>query len=762
MSTCFDPKSKWNHWLRVLCAYAISLFPLIAGMSCGGGGGGGGGSATDAGDLASDQTSIDQAGTDQTDGSADASTPDVTDTSEPPGGLGGLIGWWVVENVDTTGRSVWGQAQGWGTLEDDEIVNLTFEIWLDDSTQTHNLDVTDYNSTSFTLESWYGDLDCDAGCTGEESDDRNTLTVELNNGDTLSFFRATEIDYSHTGVWERDSDGNRDAVWETEGDDLVVAYDEATESIVMSAPDATGDVDVDRHFLGWRMQSSVYEAEEGIELRLTGDIGWGATSMTFDALLFDDGTRIHIRVFGSGQSSSVLAERLAEVDQSELNGRWVFGARPGPGRVVQRGVAVLVANGDDLYVNYLTETATTLEPLYHATTSDGELYVDDDELWSGRVTADGRRIVGEHTDEQGSYESLDRTIQPEDGSLSGAVTSISLDWFSSGISDPVPIYGEGTITYEGGDLSITDTSELGTYVVEATWMGDHFEGSWALEAAPDDTSPWRGELLGNGWYLHGTWEDGEYSFSLLTLASGDSLGEVPDEQTAFIADPYDDTAATVSVDSEGIAASLLHNQGVVTGLSVASATDSLMMEVDERLRLTTVQTLSETITFTWADDATSVQISHDDGTTVTDETIAVDLSDTAMLATITQLELDTGRDLSEWQDWIEANPGLVLRVFSGEDEAPTLGDDFDLFQDPSEKDLTPHQKKVKDIVFLVLAGAAVVVSGAMVIAATPVTLGLVAGYFMAVATFAILLGFFMLEYGICPDCTLACFWNCLW
>ena len=98
--------------------------------------------------------------------------------------------------------------------------------------------------------------------------------------------------------------------------------------------------------------------------------------------------------------------------------------------------------------------------------------------------------------------------------------------------------------------------------------------------------------------------------------------------------------------------------------------------VDDRLRPIEIAAPEAILTFAWADDASQVEVTtRVDGQSDT-STLAIDLSDAALLRAIDASEKETGQDLSLIRAWVGENPGRVLAVARGEQRPPRLRSDL--------------------------------------------------------------------------------------
>jgi hypothetical protein len=500
----------------------------------------------------------------------------------------------------------------------------------------------------------------------------------------------------------------------------------------------------------------------------SGDAGFDS----FQGLIFTESTStmMHLRITGTATSGMVLTKNAG---QSALNGRWVVGDRKWRGETPSRGVSIVVEHNDVLYLHHAYDYPQVgLERTFRATLS-GDTYVDNAQGWSGKLSSGGNRIIGEWIGWDGWYHSLDKAETPASGALNGDWHSISLDWaHHTATGDIIRAYGSATITQNGDSLSIVDTYDDGTtYMVEANWQGDHYEGSWWDAAAPGSTSSWRGELLAGGWYLHGTWSSGEYSFAAFPLMDAAHVATEVADSSAMIIDPYEDTVAVVHDSSRGVAANVYRDQDRVSGFSFVNASGEVRMTIDERFRPTEIVTDTETVTYNWSSDSTSVEITVDQGGSTTTATVSVDLSDAGLIALASTAGSQTGQDVTFLIEWINNNPGQIAAIAQGTEAPPDL--DPTLPAPVSAKGIVGHSVKQVGVGGDPLATAITTASilstllsfAASSLAATATTAAVIVGVAAVAAglvAFGLLLSYFlfMLIEG-CDPCNLGCFINCI-
>lgn len=568
------------------------------------------------------------------------------------------------------------------------------------------------------------------------------LSVE---GRTVTLYPAQPFDQDRVGVWNRNSDG---AV-------VLLATDVGLggNQVCFSVLDQNGDWPEEYRYRG------TLDGEDRVE------------ALDVTALLFDQRTRIYACLFdweGDTDHCSVL-ERAAT--QSELNGIWIGGTK-NYDDAVEWYATILVEHDNVLYFHERDDSFldSLLNWTLRAETNDGVVYRDTS--WGGSVSADWighvadgqRRITGHYDGWDNYYYSLDRSIEPPAGYLTGDASSLSLDWFDAPLGIPEPVLGNATIVQNGSQLTITDQSSDGeVYVLEASWTGYEYEGSWWHIDYPQTTSPWRGQLLAHGRYLHGTWEKGEYSFSRVPLPDGAHMNSLLQQGTVVVADPYEDTALMFRDDQEGVAVTIGRSQDQLVSMTVVTATGAVFGTFDERLRPVRIQGPGEweDMTMDWAPDSSSVFVSYDDGYQVVTETINVDLSDTSLLTMLDQEELASGRDLSHLRDWVLNHPGLFGRVMRGDEAPPRL--------DPSSLQAN-LVKDINDPMFwelmggLITFGLLAIKLGAATLSTGSVAVMLLGPFgtvFLAVAAGVMIYNLLHLLFDwTCDPCNLGCFVNC--
>lgn len=656
MSRLMHPRTVRNDLLRMSACYVFLMAQLVipltgcpsqaipgdpnSGLAGGDAGAGDGGGAGGAGN-----------------GVAPGDAP--SDAPRPAGALG-LAGWWVTERDTPGGEKVWGHARADITSAVAETV--TIYMWDDEGNEPHlSVTATDdagrfngYWATSFADFPATSDT---FNWNATESADRDTLTSTWTSAEgdqAVTFHRASDPDYRMIGVWNRSTDNVP----------LVVAYDSGS-GLLMSLLDGSGNwPDDGRYNADLYRDATPFRGNQGFD--------------EFEGLVFGGGNRMHLRITSGDSTHGVNFQKAAT--QSELNGRWVGGDRRWRGVTASRSVRIVVEHDNTLYVHESSDYPQGLRRTFRAA-SDGTRYVDataEGSGWSGKLTPDRTRIVGEWIGYEDWYNSMYRTVTPMADELVGEWSSVSLDWaHHTGSGDIVRAYGEATLTQSGNSLQIVDVYDGGvTYHVDATWVGDHYEGEWWDAAAPDARYSWRGELEASGEYLHGQWENGEWSFSPYPNVAADEIPE--DVNIVYIADPYDDRAIVMRAPDTNRTATFFRGQQRINSAAIGAPDGELEVTFDERMRPTEVVGYGETITIAWSDDATSIDVTvrrDSDGAT-TSATLPIDLSDAALLDMIAGQEAALGIDLSEMRDWIADNPGYVQGLANGTISSPTFDEEL--------------------------------------------------------------------------------------
>jgi hypothetical protein len=675
-----------------------------------------------------------------------------------------LAGWWVIQQSAPDGSVRWGTAEA--TLQYDSQTTLDLSITMNEGGDSSSYGSATLSRTaggiagtgSLATSSANEVVDSQAW-QGSESADHNTLSWAWNASGgprTLTLFRASAPDATVTGVWTRSPDGV----------EAIVAYDG---TLALSIPSASPD---------WRPVGQIPGQFDGIPYAGTAATmaDWGEEGF----LLFANKSRLLCMPNVYPRPAAMVFDRSPS--QSSLNGWWVGVELPSPDSAPDRNQLppersrwLVVAYHDTLYVHEARGIDAGLERTIRAGLQ-GDRYVDSTPSWewSGQLSPDSDRIIGEWTSDPGSYVSADRTVAPTSAILTGSWTSISLDWANNDAISGLPmLHGPANVNFDGSSLQIVDSSSNGAmYVLDATWVTDHFEGSWWDAADPSTTSPWRGELTYGGTYLHGDWANGEYSFSMgQFMAKADLAQSLQDGQAVLVLDPYGNIAAAAVDRAKDIAVTEYRDQTRITGFDFVRSTGTVKMTVDERARPVQWTGFGQTVTVDWSDDSTTAQVAVTDDSTgqTTRETVVLDLSDAACLAALGTVEQRTGVEVTSLRQWIAENPGRVQAVAQGSE---TPDGQANGAAKTSTRLQAVHNPRVERLnndaeTSLKLAGiftgiiAVGVVSGVIVTASTvAIVLGACALVGFGAVIMLILIGIMWGVYEGCCPCGLACFLRC--
>ncbi len=421
--------------------------------------------------------------------------------------------------------------------------------------------------------------------------------------------------------------------------------------------------------------------------------GWEGT-----AIRFDGGDRVFLCHNDSNYKLDFCDVLQRSPTQSELNGAWLIGDNfmyswPGTGvPAVEWFLGILVEHNNIFYIHERNEglydsvynglsralrAPRDSNGQYRDTDHDGYSYWYD---WIGRVKEDKSRIVG-HWDypDWGFYSyhhSFTRTIKPPAGYLTKEASSLSINWmnFAFGIQ---AIDGTAQMIQENEKLTIIDHSNDGAvYQIDAYWTGYQYEGQWWMLDEPETRGLWRGQLLCDGMYLHGTWDHGEYSFSLVPF-SADPLNDVtePGEDRVIVVPDLHSPDLFVSRTPDGGILTVHRNQDRVNGATLITADDeTIKLYVDARLRPVQLDNITQGIysSFEWNEDSTEVTVIQNKNGSITEEIVSLDLSDDKLIAAAEKMELDEGIDLSDFREWIQDNPGRFIALARGEIEPPDV------------------------------------------------------------------------------------------
>ena len=277
-------------------------------------------------------------------------------------------------------------------------------------------------------------------------------------------------------------------------------------------------------------------------------------------------------------------------------------------------------------------------------------------------------------------------------------------------------------------------------------------------------------MILDGAFLHGKWEFGEWSLSPFLLQTHGSLGETAPDTLAIVGDPFDDILASFHNDEKNIAVTVYRREGVVNRYSVVVPDGNIEFSVDERGRPTNVVGPDTSVSLTWSDDATSVDLVVDENGTITSETVAIDLSDVAVIAAVNEFEAATGIDSAAMRDWIGANPGRLGAIARGAQALPQPASVFAKVSQNanhrSAKNATALQvgeRVVRDVVLIgaIVWTATVVASQVLTVQSAIAALAIGGLVAIAIVAAAYILYLFLVDFlDACYPCTLSCFWNC--
>ncbi len=480
------------------------------------------------------------------------------------------------------------------------------------------------------------------------------------------------------------------------------------------------------------------------------------------------------------EQQSLQRQGEPSVLDTAITGRWMSSQNNGENTVTVRGQASLIFDGTNLYVHQRDDDHRVLfssdynEGGYWSVlaTYDGRMFTSTDESgfqWSGTLDPTGQILHGYWNGDRARRFGFAKVASTDDLDLTAEWSSVSTDYQTP--SDPAQTIGQSVVSFDGANLLVEGTTEDGTeFVIEAAWKGDHFVGEWYPADDPTNRLIWTGEVVLDGGLLHGKWELGEWSFTPYQATARNSLGDIPSGTLAVITNPLDEIAAVYRDDEAGMAVTVLQEAGVIARLDIVSEAGKVQMTVDERFRPTTISGSDLQLQLNWADDSSTVSLAITINGETTLETVALDLSDTGIVAAIDEIEPINGLDASVIRSWIAANPGRFARVMRGEEAIGSLNDPF-----AKSSLLRPHAKPkvattniarrvlgdgftiASAAIFAVQAGAFILKIG------TITTLTIAASAVMAIAAvgavvlIALLIWDFLLN---CDPCTLACFYNC--
>ncbi len=675
---------------------------------------------------------------------------DVCDPDHPLVALVPLDGWWVVARADLAQDLRWGsgemvtdvagdEAQLAVTLADGRQPSLTLARGADGALVGQWRDSVGASSTQTVT---FAQADTSVAL----------LSGTFADGQMLQLHRVVHFGQQQVGVWHT-ADGDLTAL-------LALDFGWSGNQALLSILDPDGGWPEDGRYSG-----TVDSADDP---RIQG------TGLT--ALSFQQGQRMYVCRYEWALDIEQCEVLEAAPQPSPLNGLWLERFQTYQQDLPQWYAAVVVQHEQVLYVHHRDEAFldSLLTRSIRPETVDGTSFIDTSQggsvssNWHGYMASSNTRIVGRYDGWEEYYHSLQRTVEPPAGWLTGDASSLSADWFDAPSGIPEPILGSAVIVQDGSRLEITDHSSDGaTYRVEATWNGYQYLGFWWDEAAPGQTSPWRGQLLANSWYLHGTWEKGEYSFSLVPFGTMQEAADPPVDVVVASPDPFKSELAYIHDSASGNSVTLKRDQDRLSGMHVVLANgDVYRVAFDERYRPVQMEGPGDwdVTTLVWSTDSQTVEIIADVGGSVTTETLSVDYSDQAIVARLDQYEVDTGTDMTPLRTWILDNPGRAARILRGEEPPPSME------LTSLDGALVKHGdwNQLEGILIGNL-GAGITFAGAlaamlMLSATTPLVVAVLvtAVYFGA----AIMFGYFIVKLiawfmdWYCDPCRITCFINC--
>jgi hypothetical protein len=684
-------------------------------------------------------------------------------------GLKGLSIWWVA-GIDIGQQSrIWGE--GHGELREQD-GSLAIELLLDDKTaatlsiawQPDGLLVATFARAANPEQTvFFDNAPTDNRLVGTGAD----LKIIL--------YPVQPFEQKDVGVYHRNEDGTDFVVG------LDVGFGGNTVLVSEIEPDGT-----------W--------PEAGrFDFEITSDAprvdGWQGTASRFDG-----GQRIYLCQYDSDYDIDHCDALERKETQSEINGAWLVADNftyswPGTGApALEWFLAIVVDHADTLFVHERNEGLYDnanygLHRMLRAPRNAEGMYRDTEHMdtggwydWFGRHLDDGSRIIG-HWDYPSSgfdsyHHSMVRTIEPPAGHLTRDASSISINWmdFAFGIE---AVSGSAELVQDASHLSITDYSnDGGVYKVEADWTGYQYEGQWWLIDDPNVGGFWRGQLLCDGTYLHGTWDHGEYSFSFAPFSTdpNDDLSVESDGKVLVSADPYSPDLL-VARHPDGSVLTLHRDQDRLIGASsVTSDGEALNVRVDERLRPIQINSIADklTITLDYAKNSTDATAIIDDNGWVTTERVTLDFSDSALIASANAIEQEHGLDLSGFKEWVQEHPGRMAALARGDIQpistllSPLMGSVLKDkgFKDSQEWSVQDYYDLFRNFLWGI-AGF----NGAWLAVLTGLNAKmcfiLLTGHFAAFALIAVALYwaianfvFWVTDY-VCDPCNLSCFVNCI-
>ncbi len=573
------------------------------------------------------------------------SRSDDPSNGDTPVDLETLTGWWVVELTPSGSAPRHGLAEATYAAGTGLVMEIRFG---DGTTGALTLPEPASNVLAGTLTAPLGDVSLVPIAGG-------TARLEgTAGGDLLVLYRVEPFRQQDSGAWERSSNGGT----------AVLALDVGLGGNValLSLLDSTG----------YWPEESRYKAYRSDDSPLLED-----TFLT--AALFNEGRSIYT-CFYDWNTDTDMCDHLTRLpEESELSGVWLSGYK-NYDNLTEWCYSVVVVHNQTLYVHERDESFldSLFEWAYRAEqdgeytyrdTDQGHFLADD---WVAEVGPMYARILGRFDGWDNYYHSLERLIEPPSEYLTGDAYSISVDWFDAPMGIPEPVFGAAQILQHEDRLTITDQSNDGqTYQVEARWTGYQYEGYWFDTQAPDATSRWRGQLTASGYYLHGTWEHGEYSFALVPFGDDDIIQSAVNDASPLVTlDPYEPTAYTYNDTVNDLAVTVYRDQGRLAFKDLVDSTGEVTSySYDEHWRVSRIQKSNHEVTLDWALDGLSVTLVEDGGMP---QTLPVVISDAALTDYATEAEQVLGIDLTEYKQVLADNPDFIPSILRGDLRAPLL------------------------------------------------------------------------------------------
>jgi len=585
-------------------------------------------------------------------------------------GLEGLTGLWV-GNIEAKGQEpIWGEGGASRQKKDGSIV---FDFTLQEEEKaTLQLSRSGAGQTGDLYGAWKSEA-------GQEQQVRlyYYFTANLLQGtvgdQSLTLYPAESFSQSDVGVYIR-SDDTTDFILATD-----VGFSGNTVLLSELQPDGTWP---EAGLFDFEIGSDVVRAE-----------GWEGT-----ATRFDGGKYIYLCHNDANYEFDYCEVLERSSSHSELNGAWLVGDNymytwPGTGApATEFFLGITVEHKDILYIHERNEGLYSnadfgLQRALRAPRDNSGNYRDTDHKgnsawydWIGYMHKDKSRIIGRWDYPTSGFDSyhhsFTRTIEPPSDYLTRDASSLYINWmdFAFGLE---AVHGDAELVQDGNQLVITDFSSDGAvYKVEAQWTGYQYEGEWWLINEPQNRGPWRGQLLCDGMYLHGTWAYGEYSFSLAPFSTDPEQSlTITDENAVLVnPDPFSPDLL-LSRNSDGSILKVHRNQERISGATIITDEETTIhFRFDKRMRPTHIENILDGvyIGFSWSEDSSQVTAVIDDNGFITEEIATIDLSEGNLIAATQHIEQKEGLDLSHFKKWIQDNPDHFAELAQGAAEPPNV------------------------------------------------------------------------------------------